>query len=145
MSATPPPYEIPVCESSYQRSAEEMDHRPILPIVIHGARSTAVSALIDSGADRSVFHVSIADEIGIPLEAGEKEIFSGIEGGALPARLHRVKIEIMGMEGSTELIAGFVDADGVSAILGQDGFFDQYRIKFEKDHDTFEITPASKR
>ena len=119
--------------------------RPMLPLVIHyGTHSTAVSALIDSGADRSLFHASIADEIGIPREAGEKETFSGIEGGEIPARLHKVKIEIMGMEGRAEIIVGLVDAPGVSAILGQDGFFDQYRIKFEKDRDAFEVTPVRK-
>lgn len=116
--------------------------RPLLPIVIHDIRSTAVSALIDSGADRSLFHVSIADEIGLPLEAGKEETFSGIEGGRLSARLHKVKIEIVGMEGMKEIEVGFVDAAGVSAILGQEGFFDEYRIKFEKDHDSFEITPV---
>ncbi len=120
--------------------------RPMLPIVvIHGARSTAVSALIDSGADRSLFHVSIGDEIEIPREAGEEEVFGGIEGGVVRAELHRVKIEIVGMEGAVEFVAGFTGAPGVSAILGQDGFFDQYRIKFEKDHDAFEVTPVRKK
>jgi hypothetical protein len=28
------------------------------------------------------------------------------------------------------------------SLIGQIGFFDQHRIKFERDHDTFEITPV---
>jgi hypothetical protein len=32
----------------------------------------------------------------------------------------------------------FIEKD-VPPSLGQEGFFDNYRIRFEKDHDTFEI------
>ena len=35
----------------------------------------------------------------------------------------------------------FIDTD-LPVLLGREGFFDRYRIKFEQDHDTFEITPA---
>ena len=40
--------------------------------------------------------------------------------------------------------AGFVDSNGVAVILGQDGFFDNFRIKFEKDHGIVEIIPVRK-
>ena len=33
----------------------------------------------------------------------------------------------------------FIDTD-FPVLLGQEGFFDNHRIKFEKDHDTFEIS-----
>lgn len=35
----------------------------------------------------------------------------------------------------------FIDTD-VPVLLGREGFFDRYRIKFEQDHDAFEITPS---
>jgi hypothetical protein len=35
----------------------------------------------------------------------------------------------------------FIDTD-IPVLLGREGFFDRYRIKFEQDHDTFEIVPA---
>ena len=35
----------------------------------------------------------------------------------------------------------FIDTD-VPVLLGQEGFFDRYRIEFEQDHDTFKITTA---
>jgi hypothetical protein len=38
----------------------------------------------------------------------------------------------------------FIDTE-IPVLLGQEAFFDRYRIKFEKDHDTFEITPAPRR
>ena len=35
----------------------------------------------------------------------------------------------------------FIDTD-IPVLLGREGFFDLYRIKFEQDHDTFELSPA---
>lgn len=46
------------------------------------------------------------------------------------------------MNSEIEIIAGFVSSSGVAAILGQDGFFDAFRIKFERDHNIIEINSA---
>lgn len=48
------------------------------------------------------------------------------------------------MNEEIEVLAGFIDSSGVAAILGQDGFFDVYKIKFEKDHGIIEITTVRK-
>jgi len=119
--------------------------RPIIPITLFGPKgSVSIDALIDSGADRCLFNDQIGREIGLDLEKGEKEIFSGIEGGQIGAYLHKIQLKIIGIEKRIEIIAGFSDAPGVFAILGQDGFFDAFRIKFEKDHNIIEINPAKK-
>lgn len=120
--------------------------RPIIPVVLFGPKgSVIVDALIDSGADRCLFHADLGREIGLELEKGEKESFGGIEGGRIPAFLHKIQIQILGMDKEVEVLAGFAAAPGVFAILGQEGFFDAFRIKFEKDHNVVEITPAKKR
>lgn len=120
--------------------------RPIIPITLFGPKgSVNVDALIDSGADRCLFSAELGREIGLELEKGEKEIFSGIEGGEVEAFLHKIQLQIMGIEKKIEIIAGFTAAPGVFAILGQDGFFDAFRIKFEKDHNIIEITPVREK
>ena len=48
------------------------------------------------------------------------------------------------MSEEVEITAGFINSSGVVAILGQDGFFDAFRIKFERDHGIVEITPVKK-
>lgn len=101
-------------------------------------------ALIDSGADRSLFNMQIAEALGLDLTNSPSEDFGGIEGGNLKAKLHKVKVQIVGMSDEIEVLAGFMDSSGVAAILGQDGFFDAYKIKFEKDHGIIEITPVKK-
>lgn len=119
--------------------------RPYIQIKLTGPKGNSMGyALIDSGADRSLFNVQIAEKIGLDLTKAPKEYFGGIEGGNLKAKLHKVKLEIIGINEEIELIAGFIDSSGVAAILGQDGFFDAFRIKFEKDHGIIEITPVRK-
>jgi predicted aspartyl protease len=117
--------------------------RPIIPVTLFGPKGDIrVDALIDSGADKCLFNAEIGREIGLEIEKGEKEIFSGIEGGKIIAYLHKIKLQIIGIDMTIEIEAGFTDALGVIAILGQDGFFDAFKIKFEKDHDVIEITPV---
>ncbi len=117
--------------------------RPMVSIVLYGPRgSIVIDALIDSGADRSLFHVSLGRAIGLDFRKASTATFSGIESGQLHAYVSDVSMEIMGMKNITKLKAGFVDSPGVSAILGQEGFFDQYRITFAKDRDIIEIVPA---
>lgn len=119
--------------------------RPYIPIRLSGPKGgKEVYALIDSGADRSLFNIQLAEVLGLDLEKAPEEIFSGIEGGSLKAKLYKVKIQIVGMSEEIEILAGFIDSSGVVAILGQDGFFDEFKIKFEKDHGVVEITPVRK-
>lgn len=88
--------------------------------------------------------MQIAEKIGLNFNEDPVEKFGGIEGSTIEARLHKVKVQIIGMDSEIEITAGFVNSGGVAAILGQDGFFDNYRIKFEKDHGIVEITPVKK-
>lgn len=119
--------------------------RPYIPIRLSGPKkSKEVYALIDSGADRSLFNIQLAEVLGLDLDKATEEIFSGIEGGGLKAKLHRVNLRIVGISKEVEILAGFIDSSGVVAILGQDGFFDAFKIKFEKDHGMVEINPVRK-
>lgn len=120
--------------------------RPIISVMLIGSkRSVIVDALIDSGADKCLFHSDLAEEIGLDLQKGKQEIFSGITGKQITAFNHKINLQILGIHEKIELIAGFADAPGVFAILGQEGFFDAFRIKFEKDHNAIEIKPAKKK
>jgi len=119
--------------------------RPIIPVMLVGPKkSIMVDALIDSGADKCLFHSDIGREIGLDIEKGREELFSGIEGGKVKSFIHKIQLRIIGIEKEIEISVGFTDVSGVFAILGQEGFFDAYKIKFEKDHNSIEITPVNK-
>ena len=114
--------------------------RPYIPIRLIGPNGFWEGyGLIDSGADRSLFNLEIVEKIGLDLTDSKFENFGGIEGGNLKAKLAKIKLEVSGISEGIEIMAGFVNSKGVAAILGQDGFFDNFRIKFERDHGIVEI------
>lgn len=94
---------------------------------------------------KCLFNIALGKEIGLDLEKGEKENFSGIEGKQIIAYMHRIQLQIAGIDEKIELTAGFTNVRGVFAILGQEGFFDTFRIKFERDHNIIEINPVKKK
>src|SRR3989344_7872835 len=103
--------------------------RPYIPIrLIWLNKIWEGYALIDSGADRSLFNIQIAQDLGLNFDEEQFENFGGIEGGVLKARLHKIKVQIIGMSEEVEITAGLINSSGVVAILGQDGFFDAFRI-----------------
>jgi len=117
--------------------------RPVIPIQIEGPKGKWEGyALIDSGADRSLFSFEIGEIIGLEVSKGRIEYFGGIGGARILAYLHKIQIQILGFSESVEILAGFTESPGVSAILGQEGFFDAYRIKFERDQGMIEISPV---
>ncbi|MBU4299369.1 hypothetical protein KJ636_04965 [Patescibacteria group bacterium] len=120
--------------------------RPIIPIRISYKNNFLnISALIDSGADFCLFHSEIGRKLGFEIEKGKPLKFFGIEGSSINAYLHSVEIQIIGVERSVIIPVAFTESFGVVAILGQVGFFDNFRIKFEKDHDIIEIMPVKKK
>ena len=116
--------------------------RPMISIEIFGKKeSKKFDALLDSGADCSMFNVEIAELLDINLSNAKPAKFTGISGQINGYRVEKVKIKVDCMTLPVEIPVCFVDSPTVSLLLGGEGFFDLHRIKFEKDHDTFEVIP----
>jgi hypothetical protein len=119
--------------------------KSIVSIEVFGPKdSKNFDALLDSGADCSLFNIQVAEVLGMDLSNAKAVRFTGISGQIDGFRLEKVKIRVDGLNESIEIPVCFVDSPTVGLLLGQEGFFDQYRIRFEKDHDTFEIIPVGK-
>lgn len=115
--------------------------RPLIPVaLLHNNKSIKVYALVDSGADMSLFHVSLARELGIEVANGRKEKFLGIsEEAGIDVYVHTVGLQVIGNSEPIEIEIGFTESKNIGAILGQAGFFDHYHIKFERNKERFEI------
>lgn len=124
---------------SYNPNLKWISRPYILVKIIGPKRYWEGYGLIDSGADRCLFNIKIATDIGLNLDEGVNENFAGIEGGSLKATLQNVSLQITGMNQEITVTAGFVNSPGVTVILGQEGFFDNFRIKFEKDRGIIEL------
>lgn len=119
--------------------------RPLIPIrLLYKNKHIDVYALIDSGADASIFHSSIGVELGINIKFGRKEQFFGISEGGIEVYFHKVKLQIKGLLEIIKLEIGFTDSKKVGAILGQSGFFENYHIKFERNKERVEIVSINK-
>jgi len=77
------------------------------------------------------------------LEKVQKDTVLGIL-GKTEVFVIDVEIQIKHLEGKIKIPVSFIDSPNVGILLGEEEFFDTHRIKFEKDHNTFEINPVKK-
>lgn len=114
--------------------------RPLIPVrLTFNNLHLDTYALLDSGADRSVFSSHFAEELKIDLQSGRSELYFGI--GAQPVAVyhHNIRMQLIGSTSYIEVSVGFTDAPGVDAILGQADFFQQHEIKFERYKELIDI------
>ena len=117
--------------------------KPIIPIKITvGSLTVRYGALIDSGADFCIFDVGIGEYLGIDIETGIKTSFGGIQerGGAV-AYIHSVFLDIGGNSYKTTIGFSRDIAKYGYGILGQKGFFNLFKVKFDYRKAEIEITP----
>ena len=116
--------------------------RPVIDIrLLWNHESTRYRVLIDSGADYCIFHSEVADVLKIPVSEGKKITFYGTGGTPQTAYFHDVQIEVAGWP--MELYCGFsYDMKSLPyGILGQTGFFDQFKIEFDYQAKRIELKP----
>jgi hypothetical protein len=114
--------------------------RPVIPIaLINNQRRVRYLTLIDSGADYCIFHAEIGEQIGLQIESGKRLSFSGSSGQEQSAYFHEIKLEVGGHEISC--FAGFSrELQSLPyGILGQEGFFDNFKITFDYQKDKIEL------
>ena len=120
--------------------------RPIVQIELSGKDGSTIEApaLVDSGADTTTLNIQYADYLGITLDQNAQKEIMGIGKGRVPTFPGVISFKIKGFDESIEVPVWFVDSENVNILLGQEVFFETYRIKFEKDHDIFEIIKSNR-
>lgn len=96
-------------------------------------------ALIDSGADFSIFPLGIAKKLNIKPAGKEKVYFSGIGDSLNEGFIARVSIILDKDEIQTKII--FSNSLEVTGVLGQHGFFDKFVVKFDLVGKEIELLP----
>lgn len=120
--------------------------RPILNLEITGktGNTLEVIAVIDSGADTTTLNIQYADFLGVVLDKTKPQEIMGIGQGKVPMYRGTFAFTVKDLGEKIEVPAWYIDSDHVNILLGQEVFFERFRIKFEKDHDAFEVTPSRK-
>jgi hypothetical protein len=132
----------------YSTAAGQLDlngrytRRPVVEVEISkGTQKRKFLALIDSGADQILLPAAIAEVLRIDLSTCPRRNVMGVSMEGVEGFVDTLTFHIEHQASSFTAPAIFIDTD-VPVLLGREGFFDRVRIKFEQDHDRFEITPA---
>ncbi|MFY9484724.1 MAG: retropepsin-like aspartic protease [Patescibacteria group bacterium] len=120
--------------------------RPVIPIkFIHIEQSFPYQVLIDTGADVSIVHAEIADQLSLELKSGKEYPFGGITGSGM-GYIHHISVDIGGLifEKVPIVFSNDISPRG-HGILGHEGLFDKMRLVFELGKKQIEIVPKDYR
>ena len=113
--------------------------RPIVEVEFHAETSGGISrALIDSGADQIIMPAAIAEVFGIDRASCPERSVIGVSMENIEGFVGHLSLRIEHQREPFMAPIVFIDAD-VPVLLGRERFFDHYRIKFDQDHNTFEL------
>lgn len=116
--------------------------RPIIPITIrYKNEEVRYEVLVDSGADINLMNAEIAELLGIDVKTGKPGTVTGVTGEPETFYMHKCEIVLGGHVTTAEIsFAEKVGQEGYG-ILGQRGFFDLYKFKFDYKKADIEIVP----
>ena len=125
-------------------SKGKFTRRPLLKIFFCGTNINALG-LLDSGADMTMLNIDYAKLLGIDLSKSTQKNFRGIAEGFVRCYITEINLEIEHFGGKTFIIpVAFIDSENVDVLIGQEGIFDNFKIKFEKDHEIFELSEVKR-
>ena len=132
--------------SGLQDTRGKMVKCPILELEIQdrNGQKIIVPAVIDSGADTTTLNSQYAKFLGIDLSKAREKQIMGIGEDKVATKVSVFEFKIKQMDIKMKVPAWYVNSKHVNILLGQEIFFELFKIKFEKDHDMFEIAPVRK-
>lgn len=123
----------------------KLTKRPIIEIEIVGLKESVTAlGLIDSGADTTMMNIEYAKLLGIDLDKAEKKEFLGIGDTRITTYIASVTIKVKHFDKPITTPVAFTESSSVDILLGQEDFFESFRVKFEKDNDTFDLSMSPK-
>lgn len=118
---------------------------PAIPIVLKGPRATiATMGLIDSGADVSAIHASIAEHLGLDMEGPLEE--TGVVGGSVESIISEVKMNVPkeNKSGYFQIPVMVVKSKReFPFLIGRDGFFERYIVTFDESKERIKLKRSS--
>ena len=98
---------------------------------VHDLWTPRFRAVVDSGSPWCIFPTALGDYLGINVSKGIESTIGGIlKGGKEPIYFHKIKM-LVENNWSINVMAGFTKRLAVTGILGRDGFFDNFLVRFD--------------
>ena len=115
--------------------------RPVVDLRLQKIDGSEIgySAIIDSGADYCLFHGVIGEQLGLNVKKAKALSFYGTGGRKQTAYFHLITFSVADTTITTQV--GFCyGIEGLSVgLLGQNGFFDKFKISFDLKSQLIEI------
>lgn len=114
--------------------------RPVIQIDFETpSGSFGYLALIDSGADYCIFHASLGEQLGLNIKSGKPLTFFGTSGNPQKAYFHKTTFKIGGHSHTCEVGFSYDMEKLAYGLLGQDGFFSKWVVKFECQKENIDL------
>ena len=116
----------------------------MIPIEMKGKEDWVVfDAYVDSGAGYSIFHADVAAILGVDIEDGTESFVVVGDGSKINVYIHNVEVKLADKE--FRAVIGFSHRLGIGFnVLGQESFFDIFRICFDRKERILEFYPKDK-
>lgn len=116
--------------------------KPIIPVYLFYKKSfIRLEALIDSGADFCVFDKEIASVLGLKWKKGVPHDFFGVTGEKGVVYFHQLKLRVGNKALPVEVGFSSNLSEQSCGILGQEGFFENFKVSFSLAKETIEVMP----
>lgn len=129
----------------FPTSLRDGQQRPIVcvSLSIPDGRSILFDALVDTGADVSLFPMSAAIRLGLDLTDLPTGVVTAAVGGQCQYRLCDVSLELRRLPEALRwnTSVGFVEHRMSYAILGTRGLFEFFRLTYDAHEQWLELTP----
>lgn len=114
--------------------------RPIIPIRLHYRKTfVLMEAIIDSGADWCIFDAGLMEILKLPL--GRQTKFLSVSPEPLYGFKSKINLVVAEKDFNTEVIFSSELGRHSYGILGQKGFFDNFKVCFDKPKHQIAIEP----
>jgi hypothetical protein len=114
----------------------------MLDVEVSGnSESIRLEGLVDSGTDITMMDSEVAKVLGIDPTSCKKGTASGV-GGEKPGFLGKVRIKVPGFKRGMTTTVLFIDGLSFPVILGQDDFFRNFLVRFDRRKQVFSLKPS---
>lgn len=124
----------------WKKDDSGITHVPLLEVELTlGQEKFSSRGLVDSGAYMTLAHSDIATILGIDRNACPKKPVTGIS-GETEGFVKEIDLSVKHFREPITIPILFVDNLRTALLLGHEGFFESYRIKFQADQNVFEVS-----
>jgi hypothetical protein len=116
--------------------------RPYIPVSLRNSKASipSILALVDSGADFCMFDGALSSALDLDLSTLHKITLSGINGSAVGYVAH-LEIGVNDCFIPVPVVFSFdFSPAGFGGIIGQVGFFDAFKVQFDRFGREFHLT-----